>query len=242
MTARTKLSVNVNKIATLRNARGGDSPSVVHAARTCIDAGCHGITVHPRPDGRHVRHQDVYDLADMLTVEFNIEGYPAPEFLDLVLEVKPDQCTLVPDPPGVLTSNAGWDLRGDRPELRAAIRRLQDAGVRVSIFLEADPTMVDRAKEIGADRIELYTESYARDFGTPNQGATFAPFVAAATRAAEFGLGLNAGHDLDQRNLAFFASNIPGLLEVSIGHALISEALYDGLDATVRTYLRALGW
>lgn len=242
MSVRTKLSVNVNKIATLRNARGGALPSVVKAAETCIAAGCHGITVHPRPDARHIRHQDVYDLAEMLPVEFNIEGYPSAEFLALVLEVKPAQCTLVPDPPGVLTSNAGWDLSVEHPELREALDALQGAGIRVSLFLEPDSEMVERAAELGTDRIELYTESYARDFGTRAQDTTFAPFREAAVRAEELEIGLNAGHDLDQRNLPYFAEHIPGLAEVSIGHALISEALYDGLDATVRAYLRALGW
>jgi len=237
-----KLSVNVNKIATLRNARGGDRPNVVQAARTCIAAGCHGITVHPRPDGRHIRTQDVLDLAAMLTVEFNIEGYPAPEFLALVCRVRPTQCTLVPDPPDVLTSNAGWDLRGGVTWLSDVLKRLHDHGIRTSLFLEPDPEQVRRAKDIGTDRIELYTERYAKMFGTPEQEQVFATFSQAALAAREVGLGLNAGHDLNLDNLPFFAQHIPGLLEVSIGHALICDALDMGLREAVKAYLRALGY
>ncbi|HEV8714510.1 MAG TPA: pyridoxine 5'-phosphate synthase [Candidatus Binatia bacterium] len=235
------LSVNVNKIATLRNARGGDRPNVVQAARTCIEAGCHGITVHPRPDGRHIRTQDVLDLAAMLTVEFNIEGYPSPEFLDLVCRVRPAQCTLVPDPPDVLTSNAGWNLKGEVARLDSVLRRLHDQGIRTSLFLEPDPEQVRRAKDVGTDRIELYTERYAKTFATPEQEPVFAMYHRAALTAQEVGLGLNAGHDLDLNNLPFFAQNIPGLLEVSIGHALICDALDMGLRQAVKAYLRALG-
>jgi pyridoxine 5-phosphate synthase len=237
-----RLSVNVNKIATLRNARGGDNPNVVHAAQTCIAAGCHGITVHPRPDGRHIRRRDVFDLADMLTVEFNIEGYPSPEFLDLVCQVKPTQCTLVPDPPDVLTSNAGWDLRSNVNRLSDVLKRLHDHGIRTSLFLEPDPDQVRRAKDIGTDRIELYTESYARLFHTPESAQVFDTYYQAAVVAQEVGLGVNAGHDLNLENLPHFARNIPGLLEVSIGHALICDALYTGMTQAVKAYLRALGY
>ncbi len=237
-----KLSVNVNKIALLRNSRGGDRPNVVQTAQTCIEVGCHGITVHPRPDGRHIRVHDVLDLAAMLTVEFNIEGYPSPEFLDLVCRVRPAQCTLVPDPPEVLTSNAGWNLTGDIARLGDVLRRLHDHGIRTSLFLEPDPEQVRRAKELGADRIELYTEHYARMFGTPEREQVFAAYYQAALAAQEVGLGLNAGHDLNLDNLSYFAQNIPALLEVSIGHALICDALEMGLQQAVKAYLRALGY
>jgi pyridoxine 5-phosphate synthase len=218
-----KLSVNLNKVATLRNARGGDRPNVVQAARTCIEAGCHGITVHPRPDGRHIRRHDVFDLAAMLTVEFNIEGYPSPEFLDLVCQARPAQCTLVPDPPDVLTSNAGWNLHGDVAWLGDVLKRLHDHGIRVSLFLELD-----------TDQVKL--------FHTPERDKVFDDYYQAAVIAQEVGLGLNAGHDLDLDNLPFFAQRIPGLLEVSIGHALISDALEMGLRQSVKAYLRALGY
>jgi pyridoxine 5-phosphate synthase len=236
-----QLSINVNKIATLRNARGGDRPSVVQAARTCIEAGCHGITVHPRPDARHIRRQDVLELASMLTVEFNIEGYPLPEFLDLVCQVRPTQCTLVPDPPDVLTSNAGWNLKGDVAWLHEVLKRLHDHGIRSSLFLEPDPEQVRRAKDIGTDRIELYTEHYAKMYPTPERERAFESYREAAVVAQEVGLGLNAGHDLDLENLSFFTQHIPGLLEVSIGHALIADALEMGLRQAVKAYLRALG-
>ena len=239
-----KLSVNVNKIATLRNARGGDQPSVVRAAQTCIDAGCHGITVHPRPDGRHIRYQDVRDLAALLadhsSIEFNIEGYPSTEFLDLVCQVRPTQCTLVPDPPDVLTSNAGWDLSGDVTWLGQVLQRLHDNGIRASLFLDPDNDQVRRAKEVGTDRIELYTEQYARLFGSAEQNQVYASYHAAAQTAQEAGLGLNAGHDLNLENLPYFAEHLPGLLEVSIGHALICDALYMGLVASVKAYLKVL--
>ncbi len=239
-----KLSVNVNKIATLRNARGGDQPNVVHAAQTCITAGCRGITAHPRPDGRHIRYQDILDLTALLageaSVEFNIEGYPSPAFLDLVCQVQPTQCTLVPDPPDVLTSNAGWDLRGDVTWLSDVLQRLHDQGIRTSLFLDPDVDQVQRAKDIGTDRIELYTEHYARMFGTAEQAQIFEPYHQAARAAQEVGLGLNAGHDLNLDNLPYFVERIPGLLEVSIGHALICNALYMGLVPTVKAYLKAL--
>jgi pyridoxine 5-phosphate synthase len=239
----TKLSVNVNKIATLRNARGGDNPSVVEAARICINAGCHGITVHPRPDERHIRRQDVFDLKEMLTVEFNIEGYPSREFIDLVCEIQPAQVTMVPDPPEVLTSCAGWDLTGNKNDwLRDVIKNFQDKGIRTSLFLEPDTDMVQRAKDVGSDRIELYTEPYAATFGKPGGAEVYLRFQKAAEKARDVGLGLNAGHDLDLKNLPNFAQNTPGLLEVSIGHALICDALRIGLSASVKAYLEALGY
>jgi pyridoxine 5-phosphate synthase len=242
-----KLSVNVNKIATLRNARGGDQPNVVTAAQTCIEAGCHGITVHPRPDERHIRYQDVYDLQAMLTgqdVEFNIEGYPAPELLDLICEVRPTQCTLVPDAPEVLTSDQGWNLqRQENVEwLRSVLERLHSTGIRTSLFLDPDTDQVRRAKDIGTDRIELYTERYARLFSAPERDEVSEEYRQAALSAQEVGLDLNAGHDLNLDNLSHFAENTPGLLEVSIGHALICDALYMGLQPAVRAYLRALGY
>ena len=240
-----KLSVNVNKIATVRNARGNDQPNVVYAAQTCIDAGCHGITVHPRPDGRHIRYQDVRDLADLLAdnagVEFNIEGYPSEEFLALVCQVQPIQCTLVPDPPDVLTSDAGWDLNGDVTWLSHVLQRLRDQGVRTSLFLDPDTDQVKRAKVVGTDRIELYTERYARLFRTPEQDQVYASYHSAAQAAQEVGLALNAGHDLNLDNLPYLVEHLPGLLEVSIGHALICDALYMGLVPAVHAYLKALG-
>lgn len=235
------LSVNVNKIATLRNSRGGDQPSVIQAARTCLAAGCHGITVHPRPDERHIRKQDVLDLATMLMGELNIEGYPSPTFLDLVCRVRPTQCTLVPDLPDVLTSNAGWNLTGDVAWLGPVLKRLRDHDIRTSLFLEADPDQVRRAKDIGADRIELYTEHYAKMFATAEHARVYDAYHHAALAAQDVGLGVNAGHDLNLENLPFLAEHLPGLLEVSIGHALICDALYMGLHPAVQAYLRALG-
>ena len=240
-----KLSVNVNKIATLRNARGGNLPNVVQAAQTCIEAGCHGITVHPRPDERHIRYQDVYDLQAMLTgqdVDFNIEGYPSPELLDLVCEVRPTQCTLVPDAPDVLTSDQGWNLQADVEGVRLVLERLHGNGVRTSLFLDPDTDQVRRAKDIGTDRIELYTERYARLFSTPERDEVFEEYRQAALAAQEVGLNLNAGHDLNLDNLSHFAEKVPGLLEVSIGHALICDALYMGLRPAVRAYLQTLGY
>lgn len=242
----TKLSVNVNKVATLRNARGGQVPSVVRAARTAIAAGCHGITVHPRPDERHIRRQDVRDLAAMLPrgIELNIEGYPSAEYLDLVTEVRPAQATLVPDPPDVLTSNAGWDLTSGRVDgawLGGVLAGLRGAGVRSSLFVDPEPAQVRAARALGADRVELYTESYAKAFPTGEREAVYARYHAAALAASDVGLDLNAGHDLDLDNLPFLAANLPGLAEVSIGHALISDALWMGLDAAVRAYVAALG-
>ena len=237
-----RLSVNVNKIATLRNARGGNIPDVVTAARTCIAAGCHGITVHPRPDARHITYQDVFDLAAMMSVEFNIEGYPGAEFLDLVMSVRPTQATLVPDPPGLLTSNAGWNLTSGASDwLREVLARLRSAGIRTSLFLETDAAQISRARELGADRIELYTGPYAHAFGTPEGKDILAAHREAAHLAREIGLGVNAGHDLDLKNLPTYVKTVKGLQEVSIGHALISDALYMGLTRTVKAYLKALG-
>jgi pyridoxine 5-phosphate synthase len=236
-----KLSVNLNKIAVLRNSRGGELPSVLKAARTAIAAGCHGITVHPRPDGRHIRRSDVLELAQMLKVEFNIEGYPGPEFLDLVCQVRPTQCTLVPDPPEVLTSNAGWNLVSGSDWLRDVLKRLRDNGIRTSLFVEADVTQVPRARTLGADRIELFTGSYARTFGT-EEGRRILELHRTAVRVArEEGLGVNAGHDLNLDNIPAYVKAVRGLAEVSIGHALISDALYLGLTRAVKAYLKALG-
>jgi pyridoxine 5-phosphate synthase len=236
-----RLSVNVNKVATLRNARGGERPSVRHAAEVAIAAGCHGITVHPRPDKRHIRRADVLELASWLPVELNIEGYPSDEWLRLVERVRPAQATLVPDPPGVLTSNAGWKFgEVDRLWLLSTVARLRAAGCRVSLFVDPITREVDGAKSVGADRVELYTEAYARAFPTSRRDAVFARYRVAAERATKLGLGVNAGHDLDLSNLPFLAANLPSLLEVSIGHALISDALVFGLDPTVRAYLAAL--
>lgn len=235
----TKLSVNINKIATLRNARGGNIPNVTQAALDIERFGAQGITVHPRPDERHIRYSDVYALKPLLATEFNIEGYPNKAFLDLVLKVLPAQVTLVPDPPEVLTSNAGWNTIEHQSFLTETIGRLKEAGIRTSIFIETDEKMIRNAVKTGADRVELYTESYASDYAI-NREEAIKPFVEAAIVAGELGLGLNAGHDLSLENLSYFAANIPGLLEVSIGHALISEALYLGLENTIQLYLNKL--
>ncbi len=237
-----RLSVNVNKIATLRNARGGNIPDVVAAARTCIAAGCHGITVHPRPDARHITFQDVFDLAAMMTVEFNIEGYPGAEFLDLVTRVRPTQVTLVPDPPGVLTSSAGWNLTSGAADwLGDVLGRLKQVGIRTSLFLYPEPEQIRRAQKLGADRIELYTGPYAHAFGTQEGKEILAAHHDAARLARKIGLGVNAGHDLDLKNIPAYAKAVKGLQEVSIGHALISDAIYMGLTRTVKAYLKALG-
>ncbi len=235
----TRLSVNINKIATLRNARGGNIPDVQKAAVDCERFGAQGITVHPRPDERHIRYEDVRQISPLVTTEFNIEGYPSKGFIDLVLEVMPDQVTLVPDPPGVLTSNAGWDTISNEGFLKEVIGEFRSQGIRTSIFIETDEKMIRNAARTGTDRIELYTESYAKGF-PENPEKAVAPFVKAATVAQEVGLGLNAGHDLDLDNLNFFARKVPALLEVSIGHALISDALYLGLENTIQMYLRLL--
>lgn len=235
----TKLSVNINKIATLRNARGGNRPNLVQMALDCERFGAQGITVHPRPDERHIRYQDVLDLKPLVTTEFNIEGNPTPEFLALVKKVKPDQVTLVPDAPDAITSNAGWDTIRNGVHLKEIIADLQSIGARVSIFVDPVLAMVEGAAQTGTDRIELYTEAYATHYHQ-NREQAIAPYVQAATRAVELGLGINAGHDLDLDNLKYLRQNIPGLLEVSIGHALVCDALYLGLENTVQLYLRQL--
>lgn len=234
-----KLSVNINKFATLRNARGGNNPDILKAAKDIQGWGADGITVHPRPDERHIRYDDVRKLRPLVYTEFNIEGYPDEKFLKLVEEVKPEQVTLVPDPPGVLTSNAGWDTVNQQSFLSDTIHRLKSAGCRVSIFLDPDPKYIDAAKTTGADRIELYTESYATGY-LKDREAAVRDYVITANAADAAGLGINAGHDLDLHNLRFFASRIPGLLEVSIGHALICDAIYLGLQNVVQMYKREL--
>ena len=235
----TKLSININKIATIRNARGGNVPDLVKVALDCERFGSQGITVHPRPDERHIRYQDVYDLKPVLTTEFNIEGYPSAKFIDLVTTIKPAQVTLVPDPPEAITSNAGWDTIKNEAYLRDLVSVFKSYGIRTSIFIETDLKMIEYAAKTGTDRIELYTESYAKQYVIDKEKA-IAPFVEAAKLANQLGLGINAGHDLDMNNLNYFYKNIPGLLEVSIGHALISEALYLGLENTIQLYLRQL--
>lgn len=237
--SQTKLSVNINKIATLRNSRGGTNPSVVEAAVKAQQFGADGITVHPRPDERHIRYQDVIDLKPVVNTEFNIEGYPNTKFMELVLEAKPTQVTLVPDLPGVLTSDAGWNTVKNQSLLQDIIGQLTDAGIRSSIFIETDAEMIRAAKDTGADRIELYTERYAIDFPNDKEAA-IAPFVEAAIVANEVGLGINAGHDLNLQNLTHFAQNIPNLLEVSIGHALVADALYLGMSNAVKMYKNCL--
>jgi len=232
----TKLSVNINKIATIRNARGGNVPNVVEAAIYCQKFGAQGITVHPRPDERHIRYQDVRDIKPIITTEFNIEGYPSQRFLDLVLEVKPSQATLVPDSHEVITSNQGWNVIKYERFLRDVVTELKHNGIRTSLFIDPDLEQIERASATGTDRIELYTEPYASKFQSDRTRAV-APYIRAAQRAGELKLGLNAGHDLSLQNLRYFKDNIPGLLEVSIGHALISDALYFGLEKTIRLYL-----
>lgn len=236
----TKLSVNINKIATLRNSRGGDNPNVLKAALDCEAFGADGITVHPRPDERHIRYSDVRDIAKYIHTEFNIEGNPKEDkFVQLVLEVKPAQVTLVPDDPGQLTSNHGWDTVKEQQYLRDIIAVFKKEGIRVSIFTDPVVDIVAAAADTGTDRIELYTEAYAKDYATDRDKA-IAPYVAAALEAQRKGLGLNAGHDLDRDNLGFFSKTIPGLLEVSIGHALICDAIYYGLENVVQLYKRAV--
>lgn len=235
----TRLSVNINKIATLRNSRGGNIPDVLKAAVDCQDYGAEGITVHPRPDERHIRYRDVRELKPLVYTEFNIEGYPSPSFLQLVLEVKPDQVTLVPDPPEALTSNQGWDTISHQAFLKQVISQLHAAGIRASIFTDTRINLIEHAVNTGTDRIELYTEPYALGYPV-NREQAIEPFVKAAERADELGLGFNAGHDLNLENLRYFRQNIPGLLEVSIGHALISDALYYGLSNVIRMYREKL--
>lgn len=235
----TKLSVNINKIATIRNARGGDVPNIVKVARDAQTFGAHGITVHPRPDERHITRKDVYDLRPVVTTEFNIEGNPTKDFIDLVLDVVPEQVTLVPDAPDAITSNAGWDTVQHKDFLSEVNAEFKAKGIRTSIFVDPDPKMVEAAVNCGTDRVELYTEGFA-DAYTAGNKAGIQPYVDAAVAAQRCGLGLNAGHDLSLDNIEYFAANIPGLLEVSIGHALISEALYQGLENTIQGYLNKL--
>lgn len=235
----TNLSVNINKVATLRNARGENRPNVVEFALHCEQVGAQGITVHPRPDERHITRADVFDLRPLLRTEFNIEGYPSPEFMDLVTKVKPAQVTLVPDAPEAITSSAGWDVIASADFLAGIIDRLRDAGIRSSIFVDPSPEMIKAAAKVGADRVELYTKPYADRYPSDPDGAV-APYVEASRAAHNAGLGVNAGHDLNLDNLQFFASQLPYLNEVSIGHALISDALYLGIDETIRRYRECL--
>ena len=235
----TRLSVNINKVATLRNARGENNPDVEKFAIDCESLGAQGITVHPRPDERHIRRSDVRALKKILTTEFNIEGYPSEDFLQLVEEVRPAQATLVPDKPDQLTSSSGWDIPANRDFLREICSRLRRAGIRSSIFIAADPAQVEAAKEVGADRVELYTKPYADGYGSDREAAV-APFIEASRRAKEIGIGMNAGHDLNLENLKFFYQNMPHLDEVSIGHALICDALYLGIAETIRRYRECL--
>ena len=235
----TKLSVNINKVATLRNARGGNTPDVVRVALDCESFGADGITVHPRPDERHIRQADVYELRPLLETEFNIEGNPAPAFIDLVLKVKPHQVTLVPDSPTQLTSNAGWDTKMNLGFLTDVLDEFKKAGIRTSVFVDPDAEMIEYAAKAGADRVELYTEPYASGYSKDREAA-IAPFIAAAEITRKLGMGLNAGHDLSLVNLNYLYQNIPWLDEVSIGHALISDALYLGLEKTIQEYKKCL--
>lgn len=235
----TKLSVNINKVATLRNARGGNNPNVLKVALDCEAFGADGITVHPRPDERHIRYADVYDLRPLLKTEFNIEGYPSKEFIDLVLKVKPHQVTLVPDAPRQITSNAGWDTKTNCEFLTELMDTFGEAGIRTSIFVGTEPEMIEYAAKTGADRVELYTEPYASLYAK-NPEAAVAPFVEAAKLVRKLGMGLNAGHDLSLENLKYFRQHIAWLDEVSIGHALICDALYLGLKKTIEEYKQCL--
>ncbi|ELR71391.1 Pyridoxine 5'-phosphate synthase [Fulvivirga imtechensis AK7] len=236
----TRLSVNINKFATLRNARGGNNPDVIKAALDCERFGAQGITVHPRPDERHIRYNDVLELSRVVTTEFNIEGYPDSRYLELVKRVKPAQATLVPDAPDVITSNAGWDTLTNETLLTEIIADLKKEGIRTSIFIDPVPHMIEGAARVGADRVELYTEAYASGY-LKNKEKAIAPYVEAADLAKNLGLGLNAGHDLDLDNLAYLKECIPYLDEVSIGHALICDAIYYGLENVIQLYLRQLG-
>ncbi len=235
----TKLSVNINKVATIRNARGGNNPDVLKVAVDCEKFGAQGITVHPRPDERHIRYQDVRDIKPLITTEFNIEGNPIDKYIKLVLKVKPTQVTLVPDADNQITSNHGWDTVANKGFLTDVIGQFKEAGIRTSIFVDAEPKIVEAARMCGTDRIELYTEPYAAGYEA-NREEAIKPFVEAAEVAREVGLGLNAGHDLSLQNLTYFHQNIPWLDEVSIGHALICDALYFGLEDTIKRYLACL--
>ena len=237
----TRLSVNINKIATLRNSRGGDNPNLVQVAKDCERFGAEGITVHPRPDERHIRYQDVYDLSEILTTEFNIEGNPKEtKFVELILANKPHQVTLVPDTLGQLTSDHGWDTITEQAYLKEIIAVFKKAGIRVSIFVDPNEKMVEAAATTGTDRIELYTEMYAKQFAAGNKEIAIAPYISAASLAKKLGLGVNAGHDLDRFNLPYLIQSIPSIDEVSIGHALICDSLYLGLENTIQLYKRAL--
>jgi pyridoxine 5-phosphate synthase len=235
----TKLSVNINKIATLRNARGGNVPNLLKAAKDIQEFGAQGITIHPRPDERHIRYQDAFDLKPIVYTEYNIEGNPIKKFMDMVLEIKPTQVTLVPDGDDVLTSNAGWDTIKHKDYLAEVITELKNNGIRTSIFVDPNLKMVEGAAKTGVDRIELYTEAFAKGYEVGNESAV-EPYTQCALLANKIGLGINAGHDLSLENIKFFKENIPNLLEVSIGHALISEALYLGLENVVNMYLHRL--
>jgi pyridoxine 5-phosphate synthase len=235
----TKLSVNINKIATIRNARGGISPNVVEAAINCQKFGADGITIHPRPDQRHITRKDVYNIKPIISTEFNIEGYPSEDFINMVLEVNPNQVTLVPDGPDVLTSCAGWDTVKFQDYLKEVISIFQEKGIRTSVFVDPEIEMIEGAKLCGTDRIELYTEDYATNY-TEDKEKAIAPYIEAAKKATQLGLGINAGHDLSLENLGYFAREIPNLEEVSIGHALISDALYLGLENSIQMYKRLL--
>lgn len=237
----TRLSVNINKFATLRNARGGNNPDLIQIAKDCERFGAQGITVHPRPDERHIRHSDVLELSKIVSTEFNIEGYPDKRYLDLVLQVKPAQATLVPDPPEAITSNAGWDTIKNADFLKEVTGILKSAGIRTSIFVEPDPKMAANAANVGTDRIELYTESYAKGY-FKNREQAVRPYIDAAVAAHNAGLEINAGHDLDLNNLKYFRENVPHLDEVSIGHALVCDALYLGLENTIQKYLKEVGF
>ena len=234
-----RLSVNINKIATIRNARGGEHPSVVEAAVKCQQYGADGITVHPRPDERHITREDVYAIHSVINTEYNIEGYPSLEFIDMVIEVKPDQVTLVPDAPNVITSNAGWDTIKFQDFLKEVIMEFKQNNIRVSIFVDPKIEMIEAAKECKTDRIELYTENYATNYFS-NKVEAVKPYIQAAKKAHELDLGINAGHDLNLENLQYFAKEVPNLAEVSIGHALISDALYLGMENTIQMYKRLL--
>ena len=235
----TKLSVNINKVATIRNARGNNLPNLIQVAKDCEKFGAQGITIHPRPDQRHITYQDVYDLKKVITTEFNIEGFPNSKFINLVLETKPEQVTLVPDPPGVLTSNAGWDTLKQQDFLKEVIKEFKNNNIRTSIFVDTEIQNIENALGTGTDRIEFYTGPYADNY-LKNKENAIAPFIEAANIATKLGIEINAGHDLNLKNLNYFKTNINGLLEVSIGHALICDSLYFGLENTIQQYLNCL--
>ncbi len=235
----TKLSVNINKIATLRNSRGGNVPNLLQVAKDLQQFGAQGITIHPRPDERHIKYQDAYDLKNVVYTEYNIEGNPVKKFMNMVLEIKPTQVTLVPDADDALTSNAGWNTIKHKDFLKEIIQEFKNNGIRTSIFVDPTIEMIEGAKETGADRIELYTEAFAHQYGLGNKKG-IEPYVESALRANELGLGINAGHDLSLDNIQFFKQNIPDLLEVSIGHALVAESLYLGFDNVVNMYLNKM--